>query len=127
MSNELRRRTLSAVELVGELIRWTQASTHLGAYISFDPQRAVDAASASDERRRRDRARGALDGVPFSVKDLLTTHDHPTTAQTRVPDPIGRMREDATAVARLRAADGLVMDKTTLLEYACRRQDQETG
>src|SRR5699024_554346 len=60
---------------------------------------------------------GELAGVPLAVKDNIDTCDAPTTAGTaalqgRVPG------SDSTAVARLRAADGLLAGKTVMHELS---------
>jgi len=60
---------------------------------------------------------GELAGIPLAVKDNIDTRDAPTTAGTaalqgRVP------RADNTAVARVRAASGLLAGKTVMHELS---------
>jgi amidase len=80
------------------------------------------AGDARDQARRADAALdagtplGPLHGVPFTIKDSLDTAGLVTTAGTvgwrdRVPDL------DATVVARLRAAGGILLGKTNTPEF----------
>lgn len=60
---------------------------------------------------------GPLHGIPVAIKDLIEVAGMPTGYGSRVHAP--RMAEnDATLVARLRAAGAVIFGKTNLLEYA---------
>ena len=77
---------------------------------------AIEAARAADAARRRGDVLGPLHGVPFTIKDSLDTAGVTTTAGTvgwagRVPD------RDATVVARLKAAGGILLGKTNTPEF----------
>jgi amidase len=77
---------------------------------------ALDRARAADAARVRGDAIGPLHGVPFTIKDSLDTAGVVTTAGTigwaaRVPE------RDATVVARLRAAGGILLGKTNTPEF----------
>ena len=74
-------------------------------------------AQAADEHRRHGRALGPLHGVPVAIKDIFDTGDYPTEFGS--PLWSGRTpRQDAAAVARLRAAGAVIMGKTVTAEYA---------
>jgi len=74
-------------------------------------------ARASDERRATGETLGALDGVPFAVKDNLCARDGATTAGSAMLRGY-RSPHDATSVGRLRAGSGGVMiGKTNLDEF----------
>ncbi|WP_237154364.1 allophanate hydrolase [Oryzibacter oryziterrae] len=60
--------------------------------------------------------RGPLFGVPFAVKDNIDVKGLPTTAAC--PDYAYEPAEDATVVARLRAAGAIVVGKTNLDQFA---------
>lgn len=95
-------------------------SAHLDRIDVIDPdihalvQRAGDALEQAREADRRQRAGqrlGPLHGVPFTVKDWIETNDLVCSAgyeQRRDYLP----RRDATVVARLRAAGGILLGKT---------------
>lgn len=60
---------------------------------------------------------GPLHGIPVAIKDLIEVSGMPTGYGSRVHAP--RLAEnDATLVARLRAAGAVIFGKTNLLEYA---------
>ena len=79
-----------------------------------------------DQARSRDNATaGALRGVPIGVKDLIDTADMPTEYGS--PLYAGhRPSVDATCVARIRDAGGVVVGKTTLTEFAASFRDVRT-
>jgi aspartyl-tRNA(Asn)/glutamyl-tRNA(Gln) amidotransferase subunit A len=60
---------------------------------------------------------GALSGVPVLVKDNLCTLDYPTTCGSRILEGY-RSPYDATVIARLRAAGGVVAGKGNMDEFA---------
>ena len=72
-------------------------------------------ARASAERLRAGRPLSLLDGVPVAVKDEVDQTPYGTTVGTSF---MGRMpaTEDATVVARLRAAGALLIGKTNMHE-----------
>lgn len=77
---------------------------------------AIDAARLADADLRAGNVRGPLHGVPFTIKDSLDTAGLVTTAGTegwagRVPE------RDATVVARIRAAGGILLGKTNTPEF----------
>ena len=57
-----------------------------------------------------------LYGIPVAVKDNIDVAGMPTTAAC--PAYLYRARQDATAVARLRAAGALILGKTNLDQFA---------
>lgn len=86
----------------------------LGAFLALDGSAAQQAA-ASDARRAEGRTIGRLDGLAVAVKDNFDVAGLPTTAG--LPGRRARIAtEDATAVARLRAAGAVILGKTNLDE-----------
>jgi len=89
----------------------------LNAYITVTGDHALAEARRCEEEILRGDYRGPLHGVPVALKDLYDTAGGRTTAASqiytqRVPD------EDATGVARLRAAGAVIVGKTNLHEFA---------
>jgi aspartyl-tRNA(Asn)/glutamyl-tRNA(Gln) amidotransferase subunit A len=123
--------TLTAADLAGKLesrevssVEVTQA--HLDRIAAVDPgihaflhlnERALDAAAAVDAKRAAGEKLGALAGVPIAIKDVLCTIGMPSTAGSRILE--GWIPPyDATVVARLRAADLVLLGKTNMDEFA---------
>lgn len=70
----------SSVELTQAFVdQIEQANPTLNAYVAETPERALDMAKASDERRAAGKA-GKLDGAPLGIKDLYCTRGVRTTA-----------------------------------------------
>ena len=114
MLDELATGRLSAVEAVDRALAQIERDD-LGAWLTLDPAHArrraheIDALRASGER-------GALLGAPVAVKDIIDAAGFPTTGGG---DGWVRMPEtDATVVARVRAAGGIVLGKTATNEFA---------
>jgi Asp-tRNA(Asn)/Glu-tRNA(Gln) amidotransferase A subunit family amidase len=87
----------------------------LRAFVSLAAAQVMADARAATARRQAGQPLGPLDGVPLAVKDELDLAGHSTRVGTRflgaVPAP-----EDAAAVARWRAAGGVVLGKTNMHE-----------
>ncbi|GAA0256568.1 amidase [Cryptosporangium japonicum] len=112
----LRRGSVRSIELVdAALAAADKTDAELGLFHSRFADRAREAAQRVDEALAAGTDPGPLAGLPLGVKDLLTTVDGPTSAGSLVPPPDDR--RDATAVARLRAAGGIVVGKTLTSEY----------
>ena len=109
---------LTAEELVSACLeRIRQLEPAVQAWQFLDEEHALSQARSADERRRSGEPVGALCGIPIGVKDIIDAADMPTENGTVLDK--GRMpRADAAAVARLRAAGGVIMGKTVSTECA---------
>jgi len=87
------------------------------AFVSLDPDHAIAQAKALDRHRLSGYPTGPLHGIPVAVKDIFDTADLPTECGS--PQLAGRRpRDDAQAVARLRAAGAVIIGKTVTTEFA---------
>ena len=116
---------LSAAYAVGTLSPVEVARAHLDviaardpelhAFVLVDPDRALGDARESERRWRSGAARGKLDGVPTSVKDLSMVTGWPTRkgslSTSDAPDTV-----DSAVVSRLREAGATLLGKTTTPE-----------
>jgi amidase len=95
------------------LDRIAERESKVRAWAHLDPDAALAAARAFDQRG----GRGPLAGVPFGVKDIIDTHDLPTEWGTAIHK--GRRPErDAACVALSRKAGGVLLGKTVTTEFA---------
>jgi amidase len=114
----LRRRAVSSVELLDlYLDRIARRGSAVNAVVTLDADRASAAAAAADRAAARGEWRGALHGLPVTVKDSIETAGLRTTCG--VPALAGHVpARDAPAVARLKAAGAVVFGKTNTPPYA---------
>jgi aspartyl-tRNA(Asn)/glutamyl-tRNA(Gln) amidotransferase subunit A len=89
----------------------------IGAFLHVDAEAVLQQASAIDERRRSGESIGALGGLPVAIKDLLTTEGEVTTCGSRILENF-RPPYSATVVEKIRAADGVILGKTNMDEFA---------
>ena len=107
-----------SVELVHDCIaRIDEVEADVQAWAFLDRDLAMRQAEAADLHRMQGKSLGPLHGVPIGIKDILDTNDMPTEFGS--PVWAGRTpRQDAFAVARLRADGAIILGKTVTTEYA---------
>jgi aspartyl-tRNA(Asn)/glutamyl-tRNA(Gln) amidotransferase subunit A len=98
----------------------------LNAFILVMADQALEQARRADRELAAGRDRGALHGVPISVKDLMDLEGVPTTAASRVADGRPAAR-DAAAMARLRDAGVVFLGKTNLHEFALGTTNEDSA
>ncbi|MBL27710.1 MAG: Asp-tRNA(Asn)/Glu-tRNA(Gln) amidotransferase GatCAB subunit A [Rhodospirillaceae bacterium] len=107
----------SARELAEAHIRATEAGRPLNAMITETGDRAVAAAEAADDRRKKGEGLGPLDGIPVAVKDLFCTEGVLTTAGSHILDGFTPPYE-STVTANLWRSGAGMLGKTNLDEFA---------
>jgi aspartyl-tRNA(Asn)/glutamyl-tRNA(Gln) amidotransferase subunit A len=115
-----RARSLSPVEVVTRALAHARAlslrAPTLGPLCGYDDELALLAAEESARRFADGSARSELEGVPIAVKEEVDTRGFVTRMGSlclrRAP-----AREDAVAVARLRAAGAIVIGQTPMTEF----------
>ena len=107
------------------VVSWTQqllAETKLPAaqhvFVHLDEEVAMGMALQADERRRLGRSKGALDGMPISLKDLLDVQGQVTTSGSLSCQADAPAQADAPIVARLRQAGAVLLGRTNMTEFA---------
>lgn len=105
---------VSSEEVVSaHLARIVQINPALNAVVQLAEAALIDAREA-DRRRAKGQILGPLHGVPFTVKDWIDVADLPCMGlEARFRDRIPTT--DATVVARLKRAGGIVLGKTNTL------------
>jgi len=99
------------------LLERCEAGKHLNAFISFEPERVLQAARAADTQRASGAVLGSLHGLPIPVKDSVNTKDYPTTGGTTALKDF-RPAEDAELVTKLKRAGAIVLGKTNIHELS---------
>ncbi|GES41552.1 amidase [Rhizobium dioscoreae] len=117
LAEMIRSREVSAVEVVkAHLDRIQAVDPKINAIVTL-AEDALEKAEAADAAVRAGDELGALHGVPFTVKDSIDT----AGVATQRGSPIfkGRMPDaDATSVARMKRAGGILLAKTNLPEFS---------
>lgn len=114
----IRTKQLSSREVVqAHLDRIDAVNPKVNAIVTLTAEQALKSADAADRAVAGGAALGPLHGVPFTVKDALDTAGVLTQRGSKlfaqnVPD------RDASAVARFKAAGGIMLAKTNLPEFS---------
>src|SRR5579883_3294930 len=112
-----RSRQVSPVELLSATLdRIDRLDPLHNAFVMIDREQALSDARASEERWRRGEPCGLIDGLPVTVKDLVTVKGMPTRRGSRVTDP-SPAEEDGPPVARMRRHGAVFLGKTTTAEF----------
>jgi aspartyl-tRNA(Asn)/glutamyl-tRNA(Gln) amidotransferase subunit A len=115
---ELTAGRLSSAELVRACLE--QIERHDGvvhAFLRVDGERALKQAAAIDARRSRGEKVGLLGGLPVAIKDLLCDRDDLCTCGSRMLENF-RPPYDAGVIEKIKAADGVLLGRTNLDEFA---------
>jgi Asp-tRNA(Asn)/Glu-tRNA(Gln) amidotransferase A subunit family amidase len=110
-------RRLSATEVACHFIERIDAlDERFQSFFTVSGEVALDQARAIDRRIARGEPVGPLAGVPVSIKDQFWTRGIRTTGGSRVyADHVPE--EDSLHVARIKAAGGLIIGKTSTPEF----------
>src|SRR5437016_5842339 len=99
------------------LDRIGQLDGQLHAFLYRDDESALARAREVDAKRKAGQPLGTLAGVPIAVKDVLCTQGQPTTCGSLMLRSF-RPPYDATVIAKLKAADAILIGKTNMDEFA---------
>ena len=88
----------------------------LGTYITRFDESALEAADEADRELQVGKDRGPLHGIPLGIKDIISTDEGPTTAQSLAQDPAWGDQGDGPLMKRLREAGAVFTGKTTTME-----------
>ena len=118
LSRRLAEGSVSSVELTQAVIDRTRAvESAVKAFNSDDEADALRQAAASDQRRAAGQSKGALDGIPVGLKDVIAVKDQPLTASSRMLAGFVSPY-DATVTNRLKAAGAVLWGRLNLDEFA---------
>jgi aspartyl-tRNA(Asn)/glutamyl-tRNA(Gln) amidotransferase subunit A len=131
VATQVQKGTLTARQVTEAALSRIDQTRDLNALLYVSRDAALAAADAVDAKRKSGAALGKLAGVPIAIKDALCTTDAPTTCASKILTRVGvgntggtdpehgfRPPYDATVVARLRAADAILIGKANMDEFA---------
>ena len=109
---------VSAVELARAFLDEIAArDERIGAFLHVDADAALTRAADIDRRRLAGETMGPLAGLPVAVKDVLCDRQTTASCASRMLESF-RPPYDATVVARLKAADAVLLGRTNMDEFA---------
>jgi aspartyl-tRNA(Asn)/glutamyl-tRNA(Gln) amidotransferase subunit A len=125
-ARRLAARQITSEALTSACLDRIAARRDLNAFISVFEERAIAEARAADRALVQGRSRGALHGIPISLKDLIDVEGTCTTAASRVR--AGHVAAaDATVTTRLREAGAVIVGKCNLHEFAFGTTSEDTA
>lgn len=89
----------------------------IAAYLYVDSKEAIEKAKAIDEKLKLGEPVGKLAGIPIAIKDNIVTKSMPTTCGSKMLENY-RSPFDATIVDKIQEADGIILGKLNLDEFA---------
>ncbi len=114
--NGLEKKEFTALELTQAHIDAMAKQKSLNAFITETPEKAIEQAKASDNRRKAGQA-GPLDGIPLGIKDLFCTEGVQTTAASKILEGFIPPYE-STVTSNLFRDGAIMLGKTNLDEFA---------
>ncbi|HWI11287.1 MAG TPA: amidase [Burkholderiaceae bacterium] len=112
-----RAKALSPVDVTRALLAHIDAwEPQLHATYALDADAALAQAEASQARWLKGAPRGALDGVPVTIKENIATQGVPVPLGCAATELVPAER-DAPPAARLREAGAVIVAKTTMPDY----------
>jgi len=116
LARAIRNGRLSSVEATtAHLERIERLNGPINALVVIDREGALKAARAADRARTRKNGLGPLHGVPITIKEAFDVAGHRTTS-SYPPLKDNVAAQDASLVARLRAAGAVILGKTNVPE-----------
>jgi aspartyl-tRNA(Asn)/glutamyl-tRNA(Gln) amidotransferase subunit A len=114
----LRSAEVSSVELTRACLDQIERyDGQVQAFLRVDAEGALQQAAAIDRRRSGGAPLGTLAGLPVALKDVLCTRGEVTSCASRMLADY-RPPYDATVVAKVKAADAVLIGKTNMDEFA---------
>ena len=109
---------VTAVEAMQAVVAQIEKSEDkLNCYVTFDKEKALQAAAKADEDIKAGKLTGPLAGVPFAIKDNMCTEGMLTTCSSKI---LGNFVPtfSSEAVIRLQEAGAVIIGKTNMDEFA---------
>lgn len=118
---------VTAEEAAREVLRLIEDNDPaINAYLAVDPDSVIKDAQEVDRRVAAGETTGPLAGVPIAIKDAICTKGLETTCASRILEGFVPPY-DATVIARLRAADAVIVGKTNMDQFGMGSSNENSG
>lgn len=109
---------ITSVQLTEAILqRIEQEDEKLGSFLWLNKEASLAMAEASDARRKKGESKGALDGIPMSLKDMILQQGFFATAASRILEGY-KPSYDATVSRKLVEHGAVIIGKTNQDEFA---------
>ena len=117
-AHQIKDKSLSPVDLAQSLLdRIDATDKDLQAWVTIDREEVLGSAKQREDEAQRGEAKGLLHGVPVGLKDIFYTEGMKTAAGSKVyADFVPKF--DATSVAKIKEAGGIILGKAVTTEFA---------
>lgn len=118
MRKKIHKKEISSRELVeAHFNKIDEVEKDINAFITLNKEKALEAADRVDEKIKNGEEIGLLAGIPIGIKDNIMTKDLRTTCGSKMLENF-IPPYDATVVNRIKDADGIIIGKTNMDEFA---------
>lgn len=116
LQNKYKEKALKIPEVIEEI--YGRIDTQgLNAYITLNKEAAMEQARLQQEKLDKGETLGAFFGVPFAIKDNISTKGLRTTCASKMLENFEPIY-DATIIRRILAEDGIIIGKANMDEFA---------
>ena len=113
-----KKKKFSPLEVVKEIIKNIKKyNEKLNAFVYFDEEDVLHQAGSSTARIDNCTAKGVLEGIPISIKDLIVTKKLPTTRGSLTSSLPINSEFDAPVVKKLKREGAIILGKTASPEF----------
>ncbi|WP_353093231.1 Asp-tRNA(Asn)/Glu-tRNA(Gln) amidotransferase subunit GatA [Tissierella praeacuta] len=118
MRKKIHEKEISSRELIeAHFNKIDEMEKDINAFISLNREEALKAADRVDEKIKNGEGIGLLAGLPIGIKDNIMTKDLRTTCASKMLENF-IPPYDATVVEKIKSADGIIIGKTNMDEFA---------
>lgn len=118
MKKKLHEKEISSRELIeAHFNKIDKIEGEINAFISLNKEEALTAADKVDKKIKNKERIGLLAGLPIGIKDNILTKGLRTTCGSKMLEDF-IPPYDAEVIERIKSADGIIMGKTNMDEFA---------
>ena len=111
-------KSFSPLEVAEEIIKKINSQNEkLNAFVYFDEEYVLQQAASSNVKYYNNQARGYLEGIPISIKDLIVTNNMPTNRGSLTSSLPAHSDFDAPVVKKLKEKGAIILGKTASPEF----------
>jgi len=120
-------RKISSEELTRAYIERIQhLDPQIQSYVTVSEEVALEQARDADQRLKTGEGLTPLTGIPYSVKDSLSTRGIPTTCSSKILENY-KPFYDCTAIGKLKSTGAVLLGKTNMDEFGMGSSTENSG